>query len=393
VFPSPTDRDLCKRERGLPMQRLALCLILLLALVLSAPAETYVVHPDGTGDFPTIQAAIDATVDGDIVELTDGTFTGDGNRDIDFHGKAITVRSESGDPETCIIDCEGSEADPHRGFDFHSGEGSESVLQAVKITNGHVREDHGGAISCLASSPTLTNCTFSRSSAGTGRGGGMWCTDYSSPTLTNCMFCENDGEIGGGGMWCAAYASPELTGCMFRDNVASGGGSGGGGIVCVGSSPTGSRGGGGVNCSYSSPMLTNCTFSHNSADPAGGICCYESSPLVMNCIIAFSESGEAVFCAGAGNNPVLTCCDVYGNEGGDWVGCIEDQYGADGNICEDPLFCDPESGNFTLQDCSPCAPFTPPNPECDLMGAWPVACGGTPTTRSTWGGVKALFRE
>ena len=43
-------------------------------------ATTYLVNPEGTGDFPTIQAAIDAVVDGDIIELNDGTFTGDGNR-------------------------------------------------------------------------------------------------------------------------------------------------------------------------------------------------------------------------------------------------------------------------------------------------------------------------
>ncbi len=47
--------------------------------------------------------------------VADGIYTGEGNRDIDFLGKAITVRSENG-PESCIIDCQGSEADPHRGL-------------------------------------------------------------------------------------------------------------------------------------------------------------------------------------------------------------------------------------------------------------------------------------
>jgi len=113
---------------------------------------------------------------------------------------------------------------------------------------------------------------------------------------------------------------------------------------------------------------------------------------IANTIIAFSQDGEAVYCHG-GSNPTLTCCDVYGNEGGDWVGCIEDQYGINGNISEDPLFCDPENEDFTLHCISPCAPFTPPNPECDLIGAWPIGCGGTPTVATTWGGVKALFRQ
>ena len=83
----------------------------------TARAADYLVHPDGTGDFPTIQAALDAAGQGDVIELADGTFTGDGNRDIDYLGKAITVRSENG-PENCIIDLGGSPAEPHWGFVF-----------------------------------------------------------------------------------------------------------------------------------------------------------------------------------------------------------------------------------------------------------------------------------
>ena len=39
--------------------------------VSSSLAATYVVNPDGTGDLPTIQAAINAALGGDIIELTD----------------------------------------------------------------------------------------------------------------------------------------------------------------------------------------------------------------------------------------------------------------------------------------------------------------------------------
>lgn len=49
-------------------------------------------------------------------------------------------------------------------------------------------------------------------------------------------------------------------------------------------------------------------------------------------------------------------------------------YGINGNISEDPLFCDPEAENYHLQEGSPCAAFTPPNEECDLIGAFPVGC-------------------
>jgi hypothetical protein len=95
------------------------------------------IPPDGSGYYPTIQAAIDDAFDGDIIELTDGIFTGEGNRDIDFHGRPVTVRSASGDPTTCIIDCEGN-PEVHRGFSFISGEGPASILDAITIRNGYM---------------------------------------------------------------------------------------------------------------------------------------------------------------------------------------------------------------------------------------------------------------
>jgi hypothetical protein len=112
-----------------------------------------------------------------------------------------------------------------------------------------------------------------------------------------------------------------------------------------------------------------------------------------NTIIAFNDLGEAILCADGNSSAHLTCCDLYGNEGGDWVGYIEDQYGINGNISEDPLFCDPESGDFTLHEDSPCAPFTPPNEECDLIGAWPVGCEPTAVRVGTWGAIKAMYRR
>ena len=84
--------------------------------------------------------------------------------------------------------------------------------------------------------------------------------------------------------------------------------------------------------------------------------------------------------------------------GGDWVGPLAGQYGHDGNICVDPLFCAPEGGDFRLQEDSPCAP----GGECDRIGAWPVGCGAcsipdasddAPSeTTPSWGEIKAMFR-
>ncbi len=101
-----------------------------------AAATTYLVRPDGTGQFPTIQEAIWACAGGDTVQLADGTFTGMLNRNIDFTGLAIVVESASADPAACILDCEGAAGEVRRGFLFHCGEGPASVLRGVTIRNG-----------------------------------------------------------------------------------------------------------------------------------------------------------------------------------------------------------------------------------------------------------------
>ncbi|MGA1870193.1 MAG: hypothetical protein ACMUJM_16775 [bacterium] len=66
----------------------------------------------------SIQAAINEASNGDTILVAEGTYTGKGNRDIDFGGKAIILRSISG-PEHTIIDCQGTSSKKRRGFYFH----------------------------------------------------------------------------------------------------------------------------------------------------------------------------------------------------------------------------------------------------------------------------------
>ncbi|MCK4303248.1 MAG: right-handed parallel beta-helix repeat-containing protein [Candidatus Eisenbacteria sp.] len=383
---------------------LALCIF----GIASATADTYIVNPLGTGDFPTIQAALNAASDGDSIELAEGTYTGDGNRDLDFMGKAITVRSQSGDADNCVIDCEGSEADLHRGFIFQSNEGPQSVVEGIMVTNGYADPGGGGAYCEYSASPTFMGCTF----AGNGAhgGGGMWIYCSSAPNIIDCEFRDNwcTGQ-NGGGVLCGVLSEPSFTGCTFENNRSEGFG---GGILCYTSSSavlaecvfigneawvtggaaycgwssdvifekcifagnTGELGGGAVRCyEQSDAEIRQCTFYANGGTYGGGVYCTDSShPLIENTIIAFSTEGEGVHCGG-GSNAVLACCDLYGNEGGDWVGCVASQLGVNGNIWEDPELCAPEQLNFALREGSPCGPES--NPSCGLIGAVAVGCG------------------
>ena len=96
----------------------------------TVPAVADILHVPG--DYPTIQAGIDAAVNGDEVVVADGTWTGVGNTNLDFGGRLITVRSDSGDPALCIIDCEW--VFEVRGFHFHSGESDQAVVSGERMT-------------------------------------------------------------------------------------------------------------------------------------------------------------------------------------------------------------------------------------------------------------------
>ncbi|MCK4413281.1 MAG: right-handed parallel beta-helix repeat-containing protein [Candidatus Eisenbacteria sp.] len=420
------------------MSRLALLIIVAVALPGAAPAETYVVEPDGTGDFPTIKVALEAAADGDTIALTNGTFTGNGNRDIHFVGKAVTLRSLSGDAELCVIDCEGNETAPHNGFNFGSGEDSSSVLEDVTITGGYFctggaiscsgsspkvsgvvfsanyAHEYGGAIACEAvSAPLLRDCFFDGNTTD-GSGGAVSCLD-SSPRMEGCSFFANHSASRGGALRCDGASAPEIRDCSFTENQAAvhGGavyfygltwhsafpslvdvvfernscGDTGGALVTIWSSPTLERcvfyedsagvNGGAIWCGGEDayPTLSNCTLVGSHGSTAGTIYCNaECSITLENCIIAFGTHGVPIYC-NDWSVATLTCCDVFGNAGGDWVGCIADQYGINGNASLDPLFCDLEGGDLRLHENSPCAPFSPPNDACDLIGALPAGCG------------------
>lgn len=131
--------------------------VLALFLLFSAPplyGGTVLVRPDGTGDFPTIQAAIDWVAQGDTIALTEGVFTGIGNRDLDTRGRLVCIRGRRLDPTQCVLDCQGL----GRGFNIHSGEGAYTSIQGLTILNGY--SSTGGAAYIHASSPSFYRCIF-----------------------------------------------------------------------------------------------------------------------------------------------------------------------------------------------------------------------------------------
>ena len=183
---------------------ITICTIVVLMLITTNPAHAVIRNVPS--DYPKIQDAINASVNGDEVVVADGTYTGIGNRDIDFKGKAITVRSQNGFVN-CAIDCQGTQSDPHRGFKFISGETTASVLDGFTITNGygpHFAFEYtglvGGGILCDGSSPTIKNCIITSNTAETV--GGILLANSSNAELFNCTISNNRSLSAAGGVLC-----------------------------------------------------------------------------------------------------------------------------------------------------------------------------------------------
>lgn len=199
------------------LQVLTVLVIGVIALPSLAHPDTYVVAPDGSGDFPTIQDAIEATADGDIIELTDGTFRGNGNRYLDYGGRAIIVRSQSGIPENCVIDTEDGSSS-HRAFIFQTGETPDAVLEGIKIENGKYLR--GPGIYCHTASPTIINCVFENLESTGDDGGAVLCVGACAPAFTGCQFLSNHTAAHGGAICCEGGVNLSVTDCIFEENWA-----------------------------------------------------------------------------------------------------------------------------------------------------------------------------
>ncbi|MBN2314078.1 MAG: right-handed parallel beta-helix repeat-containing protein [Sedimentisphaerales bacterium] len=371
------------------------------------PATFYV-----PSDYSTIQMAIREARDGDVVEVAPGTYSGDGNWDIDFKGRAITVRSANG-PDRTIIDCQGS----HRGFYFQDYEDSDSVLRGFKIINGLVEGSDipsdsaywnpssahpvGGGIYCEKSGPTIINCIIEDCAAEVG--GGIGCVE-ASPTIIDCVIedCSAGGHgtsgTGGFGAGIGIIRDSDVTmiNCTIKNNMGYDESLGGGvycwqstvtmtGCTIASNSATVTRtlkGGGlyagGSTSSISEVYLKNCIISKNTANAGGGVFIgsapWSSSESVresvdiINCTIAHNNLSGSYSSSSTGggihsvtSNIAVINSIVWDNDGKAVIlqnpslsrpilySDIEGGYSGQGNIDEDPLFASSTGNDYHLK--------------------------------------------
>jgi len=312
----------------------------LTCLLLAVPcvARTITVDDDGPADFNNIQAAIDDANDGDAVTVADGSYTGDGNQDVDFKGKAITVRSRNGS-QNCIIDCNGTDADRHRGFVFHSGEDANSILDGFTITGGYV--ENGAGIVCSYSSPTIVRCVITGNSADSSdqyampAGGGIGLFE-STATIDSCIITDNAAADFGGGVY-STWGGANISNCVISGNSAYEGAA--------------------LYCHEGSLMITHCTITNNSASRGGGLYCeWDSTTISQSILWANKASGGGPEVLLGLSVVTVSYTDIKGGRAAAKMDFPYDStlnWGG-GNIDSDPLFEEPGSGNYHLSAFSPC---------------------------------------
>ncbi len=398
--------------------RWPLAVLLAGSLATGVHGATHVVNPEGTGDFPTIQAAIDAAEAGDVVELTDGVFTGDGNRDLDPGGKAITVRSQGGVAAACVLDCEGSSEDRHRAFHIRCGEGPGTVIRDLTV-RGAWHDSLGAGMWIDGASPTVGGCLFTANIGH--RGGAIGMTGSAEPEVRDCRFVENRADAGGAlclreasapllvdctfhanranfeaaAICCYDESAPTVTDCLFLENVATYRAGGiltfddSGPVLVTGSTFMGDstrNGAGAYCCGGSVATFRACTFHREEAAGFGaGLYASCSGHAVMErCLVTGSVDGNGVDMINEAAI-TLTCCNIHGNLEGDWVESIAVQYGQVGNFSADPLYCDPNRTQLDLDHHSPCLPGRHPDGfDCGVIGAWPVGCPSVGVEEGRW---------
>jgi len=253
-------------------------------------------------DFPSIQAAIDAALDGDTILVAPGTYT----ENLDFHGKGIVLTSTDG-PASTVIDGGGVES----VVKFLGGEPWTTRLEGFTIRNGYGYVGYCG-------------CTH--------LGGGIVISEQlatkfpSNPTISRCVITGNVAEYGGGIY--SSFSRPAIEDCVIASNTAT---ADGGGLNFV----NGLIGG-------NPPALVNCTIVGNSAGTGAagaGLLDGGAGTTVANCIIRDNSPTEA----SVASPGYVEFSDVKGGISGT------------GNIDADPLFANSASGDFHLLDGSPCA--------------------------------------
>lgn len=339
------------------------------ALVVTGAEKNRVwhVYDDGSGDAPTIAAAVSYAADGDSIYAHPGTYYEAG---ISVE-KALVIAGTDGAAAT-TIDGNGLGS----GVFIFPASSKTIRVSGLTVKNGSA-SIVGGGMWIQNSNVAVSDCVFEGCSSAY-YGGGVGISN-ASPSIARCSFFGNTAQNDGGGLY-ISNSSTVASSCVFHGNTAVSGS------------------GGGVAAVFSSPQLVHCTISYNGAGGHGGnVYVGNTGDLSLTwCIVSHSSAGEGIYGEATAVGAAIYCCDVFANAGGNYGGSISDRTGLAGNFSADPLFCGPGSSppDLSIASLSPCAPEQSP---CgDLVGALAAACVVGPDVAITnvlWSDTQPAFGD
>lgn len=188
------------------LARLAAAVLALAALGPASAADLAV-----PGDFPSVQAAVSAAEDGDVVIVSPGTWTGT----VNTLGKAITIRStDPADPAVVaatVLDAGGAGTTVR----IVLGEGPTTVLDGLTITGGN--GSLGGGLEISLSDPIVRRCVIVGNTAS--KGGGAYLS-VSDVLFDRCRF-EGNSAGDGGAIFASATGGARVVDSTIVGNSAT----------------------------------------------------------------------------------------------------------------------------------------------------------------------------
>lgn len=303
-----------------------------------------IVNWDGSGDYITIQAALDAATNGDTIIVMPVSPVPTVPRyaeNLAFPPKAITLRSSDPTDPAIVASTIITGNYAGRVIDFDPATPVSATVAGFTIMNGQAT--YAAAINFGSASPTIEHCRIidnHASNAGNSVFGGAVVGNGSNAVLRDCQILANaiDTSLDGYGAVFFWEGAPTITRCTIAGNVTHATNIAYAGglylynttaevsacrILANTSQGSGYSQGGGLSVSGpATPHIRSCIIAHNDAfgsfSYGGGIRCVSGTTAVLaHCTISHNTAhyGCQLWCTGSGTNVALHDSIVWSTPG------------------------------------------------------------------------------